>query len=77
MLKFPQDTSSASEKKGVLGVILGVMGCIQATEAIKYLLEIGELLTGKLLVFDALAMEFRKVEIGARTNCAVCGFARG
>jgi len=74
----PQDkTSSASEEKGVLGVIPGVMGCIQATEAIKYLLGIGELLTGKLLVYDALAMEFRKVEIAVRTNCAVCGFARG
>lgn len=59
-------------EKGVLGVIPGVIGTIQATEAIKYLLGIGELLTGKLLVFDALDMEFRKVEIAARTNCIVC-----
>jgi len=69
----PVKASPDLVEKGVLGVIPGVMGTIQATEAIKYLLGIGELLTGKLLVFDALDMEFRKVEIAARTNCIVCG----
>jgi molybdopterin/thiamine biosynthesis adenylyltransferase len=68
----PVNASPASEEKGVLGVIPGVMGTIQATVAIKYLLGIGELLTGKLLVFDALNMEFRKIEIATRTNCIVC-----
>jgi molybdopterin/thiamine biosynthesis adenylyltransferase len=67
------NTSPSSEEKGVLGVIPGVIGTIQATEAIKYLLGVGELLTGKLLIFEALPMEFRKVEIAARTNCTVCG----
>lgn len=61
-----------SAEKGVLGVIPGVIGTIQATETIKYLLGIGELLTGKLLVFNALDMEFRKVEIATRTNCEAC-----
>ena len=69
----PAMASPNSAEKGVLGVIPGIIGSIQATETIKYLLGIGELLTGKLLVFDALAMEFRKIEIVARTNCSVCG----
>jgi molybdopterin/thiamine biosynthesis adenylyltransferase len=68
----PVKASPDLTEKGVLGVIPGVIGTIQATEAIKYLLGIGELLTGKLLIFDALDMEFRKVEIAARTNCIVC-----
>ena len=59
-------------EKGVLGVIPGVVGTIQATEAIKFLLGIGELLTGKLLIFSALDMEFRKVELATRTNCTAC-----
>ena len=65
----PLRTSPEGAEKGVFGVLPGVMGTIQATEAIKYLLGIGELLTGKLLVYNALDMEFRKVEIAARTNC--------
>lgn len=65
----PLRASPEGEEKGVLGVLPGVMGTIQATEAIKYLLGIGELLTGKLLVYSALDMEFRKVEIFTRTNC--------
>ncbi|TGE38781.1 HesA/MoeB/ThiF family protein [Desulfosporosinus fructosivorans] len=69
----PATGVQTNEEKGVLGVIPGVIGTIQATEAIKFLLGIGELLTGKLLVFDALDMEFRKVEIAARTNCIACG----
>jgi len=69
----PTIASPTREEKGVLGVIPGIIGSIQATEAIKYLLGIGELLTGQLLVFEALSMEFRKIEIAARTNCEVCG----
>ena len=69
----PAKASPDSEEKGVLGVLPGVIGTIQATEAIKYLLGIGTLLTGKLLVFDALNMEFRKVEVAVRKNCSVCG----
>lgn len=65
----PAKASPDLAEKGVLGVIPGVIGTIQATEAIKYLLGIGKLLTGKLLVFDALDMEFRKVDIAARTDC--------
>ncbi|MFH1352912.1 MAG: molybdenum cofactor biosynthesis protein MoeB, partial [bacterium] len=46
---------------------------IQATEVLKYILEKGELLVGKLLVFNALEMNFRKLEIQRNINCPVCG----
>lgn len=50
-------------KKGVLGCVAGVIGAIQAAEAIKYLTGAGQLLTGKLLIFDALTMEFRTIRL--------------
>ena len=49
------------------------MGCIQATEAIKLLLGIGEPLVGKLLIMDALSMDFRKVKLRKDPNCPLCG----
>jgi molybdopterin/thiamine biosynthesis adenylyltransferase/rhodanese-related sulfurtransferase len=58
---------------GVLGVLPGVMGSVQATEAIKVLLGIGEPLAGRLLVYDALAMTFDEFRFARRSDCAVCG----
>jgi len=58
---------------GVLGTVPGVLGAIQATEAIKYLLGMEGLLTGALLTFDAAAMTFRKVELPVDKRCRVCG----
>ena len=58
---------------GVLGVLPGVMGTIQATEAFKLLLGIGELLVGRLLTYDALAMRFDEFRFARRKDCAVCG----
>ena len=58
---------------GVLGVLPGVIGTIQATEAIKLLAGIGEPLIGRLLLFDALRMEFRRLKLKKDPNCAVCG----
>jgi len=58
---------------GVLGVLPGVMGSIQATEAIKLILGIGELLTGRLLTYDALTTRFDEFTVARRTDCAVCG----
>lgn len=57
---------------GVLGVLPGVIGLLQATEAIKLLLAIGEPLRGRLLQFDALDMRFRQVRLMADPGCAVC-----
>jgi len=58
---------------GVLGVLPGVLGALQATEAIKYLLGIGDLLTDTLLTYHALTMQFRRVSIGRHPGCRLCG----
>ena len=50
----------------------GVIGTLQATEALKYLLGIGDLLTGYLLTYDALTMTFRKIKIPRNPNCGIC-----
>ncbi len=61
------------QEAGILGSIGGIMGCIQATEAIKILLGIGEPLVGKLLIMDALSMEFTKVKLRKDPKCPLCG----
>lgn len=57
---------------GILGTVAGVVGAIQATEALKYLLRCGELLTGKLLTWDALTMDFRVVSLPEYRGCSLC-----
>lgn len=69
----PKDAVPTCRQAGVLGVMGGVIGTLQATEAIKYLLGAGDLLTGYLLTYDALTMTFRKIKIPHNHNCAVCG----
>lgn len=58
---------------GVLGVLPGIIGCIQATEAIKIITGIGETLKGRFLLYDALSMEFTEMRIRKNENCVVCG----
>jgi sulfur-carrier protein adenylyltransferase/sulfurtransferase len=58
---------------GVLGVLPGVLGTIQATEAIKLILGVGEPLVGRLLTYDALEMRFSEFRFERRRDCAVCG----
>jgi sulfur-carrier protein adenylyltransferase/sulfurtransferase len=58
---------------GVLGVLPGVLGAIQATEAIKLVTGVGEPLIGRLLTYDALEMRFREFPVERRADCAVCG----
>lgn len=58
---------------GVLGVLPGVMGLLQATEAIKLVLDIGKPLSGRLLQFDALAMRFSEIQIPVDQECPCCG----
>jgi len=58
---------------GVLGVLPGVIGTIQATEAIKLLAGIGEPLIGRLMLYDALAMRFRELKLRRNPECPVCG----
>ena len=58
---------------GVLGVLPGIVGSIQATEAIKLLLGRGDTLIGRLLVFDALRMKFRELKLRKNPECPICG----
>ncbi len=58
---------------GVLGVLPGVVGCLQATEVLKLLLGRGEPLIARLLLFDALAMSFRELKLRRDPTCPVCG----
>ncbi len=58
---------------GVLGVLPGIVGCMQATEAIKLILGHGEPLIGRLIVFDALTMTFRELRLRRDPECPVCG----
>jgi adenylyltransferase/sulfurtransferase len=58
---------------GVLGVLPGVVGTIQATEAIKLIMGIGEPLIGRFLIYDALRMKFRELKLKKDPDCPVCG----
>jgi sulfur-carrier protein adenylyltransferase/sulfurtransferase len=58
---------------GVLGVLCASVGSIQVTEAIKVLTGIGEPLVGRLMIYDALEMEYRKLKVRKDPNCALCG----
>jgi len=60
-------------KAGVLGVSPGIFGTIQAAEAIKYVLGIGELMTDRLLVYDGLSGRFRDVKVARNHDCPLCG----
>ncbi|WP_207591820.1 SAMP-activating enzyme E1 [Halomontanus rarus] len=58
---------------GVLGVLPGTVGCIQATEVVKYLLGEGDLLEGRLLIYDAMGLSFETVDVRRNPDCPVCG----
>ncbi len=58
---------------GVLGVLPGIVGCLQAMETIKLVIGQGQTLIGRLLVFDALAMKFRELKLRKNPDCPVCG----
>ncbi len=68
----PGQVPSCSEG-GVLGVLPGIVGSLQANEAIKLILGIGEPLIGRLVHFDALAFRFREIKLRKDSECAVCG----
>ncbi|BBD80179.1 molybdopterin-synthase adenylyltransferase MoeB [Aerosticca soli] len=74
---FPEPPSAADapncSEAGVLGVLPGIVGLLQATEALKLLLGIGEPLVGRLLAFDALAMRFRETRLPRDPACPGCG----
>jgi molybdopterin/thiamine biosynthesis adenylyltransferase len=69
----PKDAIPTCSQAGVLGVLPGVVGSIQATEAVKFLLGKGDLLAGRLLTYNALSMKFREVPIDRNPRCPACG----
>jgi adenylyltransferase/sulfurtransferase len=58
---------------GVLGILPGIIGCIQANEAVKLIMGLGDSMTGRLLVFDALRMRFRELRLRKDPECPICG----
>jgi adenylyltransferase/sulfurtransferase len=73
---FPETPAAvvpSCAEAGVLGVLPGVMGAIQATEAIKLIVGRGEPLVGRLLTYDALELRFQEFRFARRADCAVCG----
>ncbi|MHC4883823.1 MAG: HesA/MoeB/ThiF family protein [Planctomycetota bacterium] len=71
----PPGSVPSCSQAGVLGVLAGVIGSLQATEAIKYILGEGELLTDRLMTYNALKMNFRNVKVRKNPKCPLCGEA--
>jgi sulfur-carrier protein adenylyltransferase/sulfurtransferase len=69
----PPELAPSCAEGGVLGVLPGVIGSLQANEALKLALDIGEPLVGRLLLFDALSAEFNEVNLRRDPECPVCG----
>ena len=70
----PRDAVPSCREAGVIGAMAGVIGSMQALEAVKYITGQGELLTGSMLIFDGLKMEWRKVRLPQKVEaCPVCG----
>ncbi len=61
---------------GVLGVIPGIVGTIQATEALKYITGVGRLLTNQLLTFEAKTMDFRRISVSKNPHCTLCNVSQ-
>lgn len=69
----PANAVPTCSQAGVLGSIAGMLGTIQATEALKFFVGKGKLLTNRILIFDALEMEFRNVKFKHNSKCPICG----
>ncbi|NKE44634.1 molybdopterin-synthase adenylyltransferase MoeB [Roseomonas frigidaquae] len=69
----PEGLVPTCSEAGVLGAVTGVMGTLQATEVLKHILGIGESLSGRLLLWDALDMRFRTVKLRRDPGCPLCG----
>src|SRR5829696_2257072 len=69
----PEGLVPSCAEAGVLGVLPGIIGTIQATEALKLILGIGDPLIGRFVIYDALRMRFRELKLSRDPECAVCG----
>lgn len=68
----PKNAVPSCREAGVIGAMAGVIGSLQALETVKFIVGAGELLIGQLLMFDALTMTFRKIQVPQDDHCAVC-----
>ncbi len=76
---FPEDAQSEEVRCAVMGVfapLTGIVGCIQAAEALKILMGTGQPLTGRLMLIDALTMDIRTIRLKKDAACAVCAVSR-
>ncbi len=72
--EIPDDQGAPCAQVGILGAAAGILGSIQAAETVKYLVQAGELLTGRVLYVDALSMEFRTLHCREKNpECSICG----
>lgn len=69
----PDEAEAGCRSLGILGPVAGTLGCIQATEALKFILGKGELLTNRLLTLDLLTMRIREVGFERNPSCPLCG----
>ena len=69
----PPEFAPSCQEAGVLGVLPGIIGLLQANEVVKLLLDIGEPLAGRLLAFDGLRTEFRELKLRRDPKCPACG----
>ncbi len=69
----PADLIPRCEEAGILGAVAGVMGTLQAAEALKELLGLGESLSGTLVIYDALGTQFRRIRLRRDPACPLCG----
>jgi adenylyltransferase/sulfurtransferase len=69
----PRDAVPRCEEAGILGAVAGVLGTLQATEVLKELLGLGESLSGRLLIYDALRSDFHRIKLARDPDCPTCG----
>ena len=69
----PPGVVPTCQEAGIIGVVAGIIGTIQATEAIKLILKIGRPLTDRILDFDARTTTFREIRVKRNPNCQLCG----
>ena len=69
----PAGLVPSCSEAGVMGALVGVMGSLQATEVVKEILGIGDSLSGRLMMYDGLAAEFREVKLRPNPKCRLCG----
>ncbi len=72
LYKEGDDTVETCAQTGILGPVVGMVGCVQAIETIKVITDIGEDLTGRLVLFDGLGMEWNEIKLMQSKDCPVC-----